>query len=180
MRVWLISALALLASVCCSASLFPDEWDDDFSDAVDTYLPVGYDWRLLKAQCYQESLLDPLAVSPVGAYGLCQFMPGTASEVGNALAVGPDQFWLPEVSIRAAGYYMGKLHQFWRSPRPPMDRAMFSLASYNWGAGNVLKSQRQCNGAVLYRHVEPCIVPRETRTYVNRIVTRWWPAMLFE
>lgn len=181
-----IFLLAFWVSAYSSASLFPDDWDREFKSATELFLPFGTDWRLLKAQCWQESRLQPLAVSPVGAFGLCQFMPGTAGDVGKALGVHPDQFWLPEVSIRAAGYYMGQLHRTWKAPRPAMDRMMICLASYNAGAGHLIKSQRICGGGNLYQDIIPCLPQvtgrhsAETIGYVDNIIGRWWPRMLLE
>ena len=43
---------------------------------------IGWDWRLLAAQCYQESGFDPQAESWAGAKGLMQIMPATANEMG--------------------------------------------------------------------------------------------------
>ncbi|MCF0186477.1 MAG: transglycosylase SLT domain-containing protein, partial [Bacteroidaceae bacterium] len=42
---------------------------------------IGWDWRLLAAQAYQESGFDPQATSWAGAQGLIQIMPGTAKEL---------------------------------------------------------------------------------------------------
>lgn len=173
-------ACVFLVSLSSSASLFPSQYDSEFKDAGG-FLPTGIDYRLLKAQCYQESLLNPYAVSPVGAAGLCQFMPGTWSEMEQdyptLLEAGK---YSPEASIIAAALYMNKLHKVWSTERPVIDRHMFALASYNWGAGNVIKSQRRCDGETLYKDVEPCISPKETKHYVRVIVTKWYPLMLFE
>ncbi len=173
-------------SASLSACSIRDDWDGDFKSATDVFLPLGTDWRLLKSLCIQESKLDPLAVSPVGAYGLCQFMPGTAGDVGRKIGASPDAFWLPEVSIRAAGYYLGTLHRSWKSERPPLDRFKLSAASYNAGMGNLLKAQSHCNNARLYDDVIPCL-PRvtgrhskETIGYVKNIVYRWYPMLLLE
>ena len=40
------------------------------------------DWRLMAAQCYQESCFDPNAKSWAGACGLMQIMPSTAAHLG--------------------------------------------------------------------------------------------------
>lgn len=140
----------------------------------------------MKAQCYQESRLIPLAKSPVGAYGLCQFMPGTAQDVGRVLKADPEQFWLPEVSIRAAGYYMGRLTYNWKAPRPPLDRHKLALASYNAGAGHLIKAQKLCGGPRLYDEIIPCLPQvtghhsKETIGYTKNIVERWYPRLLLE
>lgn len=175
----------LLPSVCWSASLYPDDYDRDFKDATSIFLPVGTDWRLLKAQCYQESRLRRWARSPVGAMGLCQFMPGTWREAqANIPGIGSP--WLPSASIRAAAWYMGKLHRFWKAERPVMDRHMLAAASYNAGAGHLVKAQRICGGGNLYSEISPCLVnvtgyhSKETLGYVRNIMMRWWPAMMFD
>ena len=170
-----------------SAWSFRNDWDGDFKAATEVYLPVGTDWRLLKSLCIQESKLNPLAVSPVGALGLCQFMPATSRDVGRKLGVSPDAFWLPEVSIRAAGYYLGTLHRSWKSERPPLDRFKLSAASYNAGIGHILKAQRICDNARLYDEIVPPCLPmvtgrhsKETIGYVQNIVYRWYPMLLLE
>ena len=181
-----ILLLGLSGSVSWSGSLYPDKWDGDFKDATLIFLPPGTEWQLLKAQCYQESRLKPLARSPVGAYGLCQFMPGTAKDVGKKLNVTPDQFWLPEVSIRAAGYYMGGLNRSWKVQRPMTDRQKLSQASYNAGIGHLLSAQKLCGNRRLYGEIIVCLPSvtghnsRETIDYVEKINNKWYPRMLLD
>ena len=43
--------------------------------------PIRWDWRLMAAQCYQESTFDPNALSFAGARGLMQIMPQTADHL---------------------------------------------------------------------------------------------------
>ena len=176
-------AFVLSASASWSGSLYPDKYDKEFKRAV-LVLPPGTDWRLLKAQCYQESRLKPLAVSPVGAMGLCQFMPGTWREAQRAIDVG--SAWNPKQSIRAAAWYMNRLNNSWSSPRPQMDRWMLALASYNAGMGNLIKAQKQCGNKNLYAEIIECLPQvtgrhsKETIGYVQNIVSVWWPRMLLE
>ena len=59
---------------------------------------IRWDWRLMAAQCYQESTFDPKAVSFAGAKGLMQIMPGTADHLG----LSRDKLYDPESNIRAA------------------------------------------------------------------------------
>lgn len=180
-----IMALGLLAftwpPVSWSGSPFPDDYDDAFKDAA-IFLPLGTDWRLLKAQCYQESRLNPFAVSPAGAMGLCQFMPKTWEDMQERH--GFSNQWMPEQSIRAAAIYMQNLNRGWSSERPQADRYLLALASYNAGFGNLLQAQRKCDMAILYAQIIPCLEQvtgmhsKETRNYVSNIIGRWYPAML--
>lgn len=180
--LFLLLSLSVQQSVK-AGNLITDKYDEDFKAAA-IFLPVGTDWRLLKAQCYQESRLNPLAVSPVGAMGLCQFMPLTAKEMQKRHH-GLTDFWLPEVSIRAAGLYMARMNRFWSSPRPPMDRYMLALASYNAGAGNIHKAQKTCKMEVLYTPIIRCLPmvtghhSKETIDYVERIIKEWYVVILF-
>ena len=180
----LLPLLLLLAVPSAdTASIISNKYDSSFKDAV-IFLPVGTDWRLLKAQCYQESRLNPLAVSPVGAMGLCQFMPNTANEMRDKY---PElvNFWLPETSIIAAARYMNQLNSFWSSPRERMDRWMLATASYNAGAGNIHKAQKLCGSPIPYRQIISCLPDvtghhsKETITYVDYILRKWYLSLLF-
>lgn len=143
--------------------------------------PVPLYW---KAQLYQESRLDPSAVSPVGAAGLAQFMPGTWQDVikrlGYPKGVSPHE---AKFAIEAGAYYMATLRRSWSAKRPELDRHELAQASYNAGLGNILKAQKLCGGARHYPDIITCLPKvtgkdnaRETSTYVERI--RKWFQML--
>ena len=176
-----ILALVLLPFVCWSGSLYPDHYDKHFKRAA-IHLPAGTDWRLLKAQCYQESRLKKYAVSPVGAMGLCQFMPGTWADMKKRYPDLTDPF-LPIQSIRAAAIYMSDLNRFWRSQRPQTHRYKLAMASYNAGAGNMHKAQKKCGNLILYDEIIKCLPQitgrhsKETIDYVQLIYYKWYPAM---
>jgi membrane-bound lytic murein transglycosylase MltF len=138
-------------------------------------------WKLWKAQLYQESRLNPAAVSHVGARGLAQFMPATWNDVvrETGMAGSPHD----DVAIEAGAYYMAKLRRMWISDRTRFERNELAQASYNAGAGNVLKAQQFCGGARFWHTIQECLPlvtgPRhaaETKTYVARIA-RWWREM---
>jgi soluble lytic murein transglycosylase-like protein len=176
-------ALAFLAPASSSASSFPDRYDDDIRSAVKRYWPDYPFWRAWKAQLYQESRLQPDAVSPVGARGLAQFMPGTWADVAREIGAGTASPHEARWAIPAGAYYMARLRRSWSSPRPQDDRHRLAQASYNAGLGNILKAQQRCGGARHYPEIIPCLEavtgPRnshETRTYVERIA-RWWAMM---
>lgn len=100
--------------------------------------PPGWLW--IKAQMWQESRFDPLAVSPAGAQGLLQLMPATAREMGCS-----DPFD-PALNIRAGVSYLDR--QFQRLGEIPCseERLRFALAAYNGGRGYIneaLKLARQ-------------------------------------
>lgn len=157
---------------------FSARYDSEISAAVKRFwpdFPYPYAW---KAQLYQESLLNPDAVSPVGARGLAQFMPGTWAEVQRDLgwvSVSPHS---AKHSIIAGAYYMRKLRRLWSSPRPIIDRHWLAQASYNAGGGNILKAQKRCGGALRYHAIIACLPlvtgrhSAETITYTKRI-NRW-------
>lgn len=94
------------------------------------YAPLArWDWRLIAAQCYQESTFDPQARSWAGAMGLMQIMPSTATLVGLAHADLLD----PEKNIAAACRYIAQLMGRFADVRDRRERISFVLASYNGG-----------------------------------------------
>jgi soluble lytic murein transglycosylase-like protein len=99
---------------------------------------------LLAAQIYAESGFNPFAVSPAGAQGIAQFMPGTARGIGLRNPFDPEQ------AIDAQAQLMRDLlRRFGAVP--------LALAAYNAGPAPVAA----CG----------CVPPfPETRGYVARIL----------
>lgn len=98
------------------------------------YAPVArWDWRLMAAQCYQESCFDPQARSWAGARGLMQIMPKTAAHLGLPM----EQIHDPEANISAAARYLQQLMQTFGDIPNVHERQNFVLAAYNGGAGHV-------------------------------------------
>lgn len=94
------------------------------------YAPgARWDWRLMAAQCYQESTFDPRARSWAGARGLMQIMPGTAAHLGLPMS----QIENPEQNIAAAAKYLKELSVHFNDVRNVQERQYFVLASYNGG-----------------------------------------------
>ncbi len=109
----------------------------------------GLDQSLLEAVAWQESRGRMSAVSPKGALGVMQLMPGTAAEMGVRADDLAD-------NIRGGALYLRRqLDRFGGS-------VPLALAAYNAGPGAVMR----------YRGVPPY---RETRNYVARIMQRWQP-----
>ncbi|MBI1895823.1 MAG: lytic transglycosylase domain-containing protein [Acidobacteria bacterium] len=98
-----------------------------------------------------ESALNPTAVSPKGAIGLMQLMPGTAAELG----VDPKD--PAQNADGGARYLRGLLEKYKGDP----DGVRLALAAYNAGPGAVEK-----HGGSIPPY-------RETRQYVDRVVGKY-------
>ena len=96
------------------------------------------DWRLMAAQCYQESCIDPDAKSWAGACGLMQIMPATAAHLGLPLSMIHD----PEANVAASAKYMAELQGHFSDVGDPAQRALFALASYNGGMHHIRDAMR--------------------------------------
>lgn len=97
---------------------------------------IGWDWRLLAAQVYQESRFDPGANSWAGARGLMQVMPATA----KALKIKDVRD--PEQSIRGGTDYLDMLYGRFEDIPDSLNRIKFAIASYNCGYGHVRDAMR--------------------------------------
>ena len=64
----------------------------------------GFDWRLLAALAYQESLWDPQAISPTGVKRLIMLTNHTARQLGISDRTDPSQ------SISAGAAYLRRTH----------------------------------------------------------------------
>ncbi|MEM6673822.1 MAG: transglycosylase SLT domain-containing protein [Planctomycetota bacterium] len=105
-----------------------------FRAAIERYAEeFGFDWRLIAAQAYQESRLDPNAVSRSGAVGLMQLLPATAKDMGVTDLKDPDR------SLYAGVKYMGWLRKnFFDEPQLTAEAQVdFCLAAYNAGPSRV-------------------------------------------
>src|SRR5437763_10420798 len=85
-------------------------------------------------QINQESGFNPNAISPSGAEGIAQFMPGTA----RGLGINP---WDPNAALNAAAHLMAGYANTYGG-----DYAK-ALAAYNGGSGNVQNAISGCGAA---------------------------------
>ena len=156
------------------ADAISDRYDNSFRKWSSYYLPE-VPWYWLKAQCWQESRLKPEAVSPVGAQGVCQFMPPTWGDMENKLGFEGNPF-IPDLNIQAAASYMDQLRDVWnRRGRTNPQVHSLAMASYNAGTGNILKAQVVSGDKRLWCAIQPSLVEvtgdfsKETTHYVEVI-----------
>jgi hypothetical protein len=150
---------------------------------------LGYDPRRLspttqfdmlsKAVQSAESADNPNAVSPKGAVGLMQVMPGTAEDIAKAL--GDENFptgtgkeyrdavaeYLtnPAVNKRYGEYYLREQLRRFANTRDPVETA---LIAYNWGPENAAKWVES--------GYDDKLLPKETRDYRDKILKTLKPA----
>lgn len=95
---------------------------------------IDWDWRLLAAQAYAESLFNPKARSWVGARGLMQVMPRTGRGYGASVSSLND----PDVSVRVATKLIADLNRYLMNLVPnDKERRKFIIAAYNCGIAHI-------------------------------------------
>ncbi len=164
----------------CRAPGVTSAYDLEIRAAARRYLPRPYKAHpcLLKSQFYVESRLDPKAVSPAGAMGVAQIMPGTLQEVRRRDRI-PGSAFSARTSIRAGAAYMARQLRVWWAPRPAECRIELAWASYNAGAGNIIEAQRKSGGRRCWDGIGPHLYKvtgrhsAETLGYVSRIWAAW-------
>ena len=150
------------------------------------------DWRLMAAQCYQESCFDPNARSWAGACGLMQIMPSTADHLGLPMSAIHDA----ESNVAAAAKYMAELQGHFSDIGDPTQRVLFALAAYNGGFHHIRDAmtltRKHGGNPYNWGHVREYVLRlaqpayyrdpvvkygfmrgTETADYVDRIRARW-------
>ena len=145
-------------------------YDAEFKSAARV---VGWDWRLMAAQCYQESGFDPSAESWAGAKGLMQIMPGTAQH----LNLSAQDIYTPHHNISAAARYLKELNGKFSDIRNSEERIKFILASYNGGAGHVRDAmalaRKHGRNATSWNEVSPFILKLSEPAYYRDPVVKY-------
>jgi len=126
-----------------SCAVNPAEYENLIRTCADKY---GVSASLIKAVIHAESGYNPNAVSPKGASGLMQLMPGTAKtlKVGNSLD--------PKDNVEGGVKYLRFLLDTFRGD------VSLALAAYNAGLNKVAR----------FGGIPPYA---ETRSYVNRVLS---------
>lgn len=134
------------------------------------------------AQIHQESRWRPDARSPVGALGLAQFMPSTATWMGEVdaelrMAQPANPTWALRALVRYDLWLWARI-----KAADDCERMAYTLAAYNGGLGWVYKRQRLsatpgvCLGATC--RINPGVSPAsqaENEHYPELILRRYEP-----
>jgi soluble lytic murein transglycosylase len=114
----------------------------------------------------QESAFDPRATSPVGARGLMQLMPATASEVANRLDTRypADGLYDPELSIELGAAYLAQLIKMFDG------NVELALAGYNGGPNRILRMWNEAGPTPELDDFVENMDLDESRDYVKRIL----------
>lgn len=141
---------------------FPQAYRDDFISAGRT---TGVDPYLLMAIARRESAYNPEALSPAGARGLMQLMPGTAAQLSRQLGIadpGPYGVLDPALNIRLGSTYLRDMLKRYRGNR------LAAAAAYNAGPGRVDRWLADSDGE--FDLFVESIPFRETRSYVQAVL----------
>jgi len=144
-----------------------DKYDRHFKKYSKRYFGPLFDWHWFKAQAIAESGLSHDAKSHVGAKGLMQIMPATYDEINKK---NPDfkKLESPKWNIAAGIYYDRTLYRKFKKTAA-QDKLYMTFASYNAGYGRILNAAKRVgNEEKNWNEIKPYL-PRETRSYVNRI-----------
>ncbi|MCC6544946.1 MAG: tetratricopeptide repeat protein [Nitrospirae bacterium] len=144
-------------------SLWPLVYPAGYSDLITKHaIRSNLDPFLVYAIIREESWFNKEAVSPAGALGLMQLMPGTAKRVAKDSYAGRESLFDPETNIElGTKFFSERLRQF--------DGNIFlAIASYNAGPEAVEQWMNELSGVELDEFIED-IPYKETREYVKKV-----------
>jgi membrane-bound lytic murein transglycosylase C len=148
--------------------------------------------ELIYAIMETESSFNPLAKSPIPAYGLMQIVPYTAGKdatnylYGKPKILAPSYLYKPENNIAIGAAYLHVLHyKYLRRVKDEESRIYCAIAAYNTGASNVAKAFidkasfnravpeiNKLNAEQVYSKLRKYLPRKETREYVEKVSRR--------
>ena len=145
---------------------FPLAYNDLFKRYISGKdIPQSYAMAIAR----QESAWNPKAGSPVGARGLMQIMPGTATHTVSMFSIpgysGPSQLLDPEMNINIGTSYLQYVYQQFGNNR------IFASAAYNAGPGRVRTWRSNSGGRIDAVAFVESIPFSETRGYVKNVLS---------
>ena len=110
-----------------------------------------------------ESGFNPVALSPKGARGMFQLMPGTARRFGLRVDAAVDERVDAGRSGVAASRYLNFLHGLFGDWK-------LALAAYNAGENRVIEAIQKAGSRDFYEISRRRLLPEETRLYVPKVI----------
>lgn len=144
--------------------VYPVLFYGDIKNSADR---VGNTAPLMLSIVREESYFDSNANSGVGAKGLMQLMPATASEIAAKHSIKKYSLANPQQNLLLGNYY----YAFLRSMLNGMD--VSSIAAYNGGIGSV----NNWKSSIYYNDTDDFIeqIPYpETQNYVKKVLRTYW------
>ncbi len=136
---------------------------------------IDWDWRLMAAQAYAESLFNPTARSGVGARGLMQVMPAPGRGYGASVGSLND----PNISVKVASRLLADLNRYLMDLVPnDRERRKFIIAAYNCGIGHIydaiaLAKKHGLDPQVWDNNVEKALLMKMNPKYYNDPVVKY-------
>ncbi len=148
--------------------------------------------ELIYAIMETESSFNPMAKSPIPAYGLMQIVPNTAGKdatnylYGKAKILAPSFLFKPENNINIGTAYLHVLqYKYMRRIKNDESRLYCAIAAYNTGSSNVAKAfinQASFNKAVpvinklsaqeVFYKLKKYLPRKESRNYIEKVSKR--------
>jgi membrane-bound lytic murein transglycosylase C len=150
------------------------------------------DVSLILAVIETESAFNPMAISPVPAFGLMQLVPNTAGIdayeflYGQRKVVSPEYLFDPSNNLTLGAAYLHLLSsRYLRDINNEQSKLLCMLASYNTGIGNLARTfiqQKSVRLAVIkinslapeqiYTHLMENLPAQETKNYLKKVLSR--------
>ncbi|MDY6904262.1 MAG: transglycosylase SLT domain-containing protein [Thermodesulfobacteriota bacterium] len=165
----------------------------EYKPYVDAYAAErGLNRSLVFAIMHTESAFNPMARSPVPAYGLMQIVPRSAGKDATKLLYGqqtllsPSYLYTEQNNINIGTAYLYLLYnRYLKAIKNPTSRIYCTIAAYNTGAGNVARAFtgtsninraarviNQMSPTDVYYHLQRNLPYQETRDYLERVTKR--------
>lgn len=148
---------------------------------------------LLLAIMETESAFNPMARSPIPAFGLMQIVPSSAGQdateklFGEARLLAPSFLYNPENNIQVGAAYFNILfYRYFKGIEDPVVRLYCAIAAYNTGPGNVSRALTGSSMALrpairiantmspeqVYQHLLTNLPYEETVNYLKKVTAR--------
>jgi len=149
--------------------------------------------ELLLAIIETESAFNPMAKSPIPAFGLMQIVPESAGQdateklFGKPRVLAPSYLYNADNNIRIGSAYLNILYyRYFKGIENPLSRLYCAIAAYNTGPGNVsaaltgagmrlapaISAANRMTPSQVYNHLLENLPYEETVHYLRKVTTR--------